>query len=349
MTGLMTDLEHTMRSRPHRRSVLAAALIGLAAIAQGIGARRAHAEDVTIRYLRYHGGVTAYEFAEAKGWLKENGIRLEAEGYAQGGPESLVALVSGSIDVGGAATTAVINAIANGAKIVGVSPNSGVSKTVNSKFFVLTDSPLKTPQDLKDKSIAVNTLGAHLDYVVQEYLRNHGLKKDDVKLVVVPGPQLEQVLRHKQTDVVAVGAWQATFGGKIEAGGGVRVLFTDYEVLGDIVLGTNAMTKAFIARHPQAVRDFVTASARATDWAAEHPDDAKKLFAEILKERGENPALADYFPGFGLREHALYVDHDAQFWIDALARNGKIKPGRFVPEDIETNAYNEISDRRAQQ
>jgi ABC-type nitrate/sulfonate/bicarbonate transport system substrate-binding protein len=338
-----------MRLRPRYRVALTAALIGIAAALQGIGAGQAHAEEVTIRYLRYHGSVTAYEIAEAKGWLKEKGIKLSAEGYAQGGPESLVAVVSGSIDVGGAATTAIINAIANGAKIIGVGPNSGVSKTVNSKFYVLADSPLKTPQDLKGKSIAVNTLGAHLDYTIREYLRKHDLKKDDVKLVVVPGPQLEQVLRHKQSDVVAVGAWQAVFGGKIEAGGGTRVVFTDYDVLGDIVLGTNAMTRAFVDRHPQAVRDFVTASAQATDWATEHPDEAKKLFAEILATRGENQALAGYFPGFGLREHALYTDHDAQFWIDALVRGGKLKPGQFTPKDIETNKYNEFAARRAQQ
>lgn len=337
-----------MQLRPHHRGVLTAVLIGLAAVAQGIGAGRANAEEVTIRYLRYHGNLAAFEIADAKGWLKDKGIKLEAEGYAQGGPESLVALVSGSIDVGGAATSAIINAIAGGAKIIGVGPNTGVSKTVNSKFFVLADSPLKAPQDIKDKSIAVNTLGAHLDYTVREFLHDHGLKPDDVKLVVVPGPQLEQVLRHKQVDVVAVGAWQAVFGGKIEAGGGVRVLFTDYDVLGDIVLGTNAMTKAFIAEHPQAVKDFVTASARATDWATEHPDDAKKLFAQILKDRGENPELAGYFPGFGLREHALYTERDAQFWIDALVRSGKLKAGQFKPEDIETNRYNDL-DHLAQQ
>ena len=68
----------------------------------------------------------------------------------------------------------------------------------------------------------MNTLGAHLDYTVREYLRKHALNEDDAKLITVPGPQLEQILRHKQADVVAVGAWQSIFAGKIEAEGGVR-------------------------------------------------------------------------------------------------------------------------------
>jgi ABC-type nitrate/sulfonate/bicarbonate transport system substrate-binding protein len=96
------------------------------------------------------------------------------------------------------------------------------------------------------------------------------MSPSDVQLVVVPGPQLDQVLRHKQVDVVAVGAWEAPFAGRIEAEGGVRVLFTDYDVLGPMVVGSDVMKKSFIEQHPQVVRDLVTASAKAVDWADSH-------------------------------------------------------------------------------
>ena len=72
----------------------------------------------------------------------------------------------------------------------------------------------------------------------------------------------------------------------------MRVLFTDHDVLGDIVFGNKVMEKAFIDQHPQAVKEFVTASVKAADWAAEHPDEARKLVAQILKKRGDNPAAA---------------------------------------------------------
>jgi ABC-type nitrate/sulfonate/bicarbonate transport system substrate-binding protein len=145
------------------------------------------------------------------------------------------------------------------------------------------------------------------------------------------------------TDVVAVGAWQSIFAGKIEAEGGVRALFTDYDVLGPIVLGTVAMEKGFVDRHPDLVKDFATASDKAADWTADHPEEAKSLVAKILAARGENAELAKYWPGFGLREHALYTDHDAQFWIDVLVRSGRLRPGQFTPEDIETNRYNGLA------
>lgn len=324
-------------------SARGAGLIALLSAIIAAGPADAAEDVVTIRYFANRGAVTGYELANALGWLKDRGIKLESEGFSESGPENVVALSANAIDVAGVATAPLINAIAAGAKIVGVIPDVGVSRTLTSKFYVLADSPIRTPPDLKDKSIAVNTLGAHLDYTTREYLKNHDLPVDYLKLITVPGPQLDQILRHKQADVVAVGGWQAIFAGRIEAEGGVRVLFTDYDVLGDITLGNDAMKRAFIKAHPQAVRDFVTQSARAADWSAAHPDEAKKLFAEILRKRGDNPQLAQYWPGYGLRQHALFTGHDAQFWIDALVRSGRLKPGQFVPEDIETNSYNDLA------
>jgi ABC-type nitrate/sulfonate/bicarbonate transport system permease component/ABC-type nitrate/sulfonate/bicarbonate transport system substrate-binding protein len=307
------------------------------------GPARAADNSVTIRYFANRGAVSGYELADALGYFKDKGIKLESEGFSESGPENLVALSANAIDVAGVATAPLINAIAAGAKVVGVIPDVGVSKAVSSKFYVLADSPIRVPEDLKDKSVAVNTLGAHLDYTAREYLRVHSLPDDYLKLISVPGPQLDQILRHKQADVVAVGGWQAIFSGKIESEGGVRVLFTDYDVLGDITLSNDAMKRAFIDAHPQAVKDFVTQTAQAIGWSAAHPDEARKLFAEILQKRGDNPELAQYWPGYGLREHALYAYHDAQFWIDALVRGGRLKPGQLAPEDVQTNRYNDLA------
>lgn len=340
-----------IQPRRLRNAGFVAAFFLLTALGAFIGGRPAAAAEpvkaadsvTSFRYLTSRGNVTSYEIASALGWLKDKGLKLDSVGFTQGGPESLVALAGGSVDLAGAATPAIINAVVGGAKILGVMPGDGVSEHAHSKFYVLADSSIRTPQDIRDKSIAVNTLGAHLDYVIREYLRRNNLPEDAVNLIAAPGPQLEQILRHKQADIVAVGEWQAIFAGKIEETGGVRVLFTDYEVLGNIVLGTVAMNRAFIDAHPQAVRDFVTTSAKAVDWTRDHPDDAKKLAADILKQRGENPDLAKYWPGFGMRAHALYTDHDAQFWIDALLRSGKLKPGQLAPEDIETNRFNDLA------
>jgi len=324
---------------------------GIAVLAVAFSAGPARAESgkadqqvAVLKFFSNHGWAAAYELAGALGWLKEKGIEVQSTGFAQGGPEAVFGLNNGSVQLADAATASLINAVAGGSPIIGVMPNLGVSETVNSKFFVLADSPIKTANDLEGKSIGVNTLGAHLDYVVRVYLKKHGMKLSDVQLVAVPGPQLDQVLRHKQVDVVATGAgWQTTFEGQIEAGGGVRVLFTDYDVLGSIGLGNTIMSKSFVEKHPQIVGDLVTTSAKAADWSNAHLDQARELIAEIFKERGDNPELAKYWHGFGVRSHALYNDRDAQFWINALVEEGKLKQGQVTPADVVTNQYNDLA------
>ena len=76
----------------------------------------ADTNPVVIRYLNDRGYVPPYEIADALGFFKGKGIRFESEGDSPGGPQALAALASGSIDVAGAATPAMINAIAGGAK-----------------------------------------------------------------------------------------------------------------------------------------------------------------------------------------------------------------------------------------
>ena len=334
-----------MKPYPLRRTVQALSSLVLVMVCVHFGANPARAAEpdatpVVIRYLNDPGFVPSFVIADALGFLKGTGVHLESRGDSPGGSKALAALASGSVDVVGAGTPAVINAIASGAEIFCVAPRAGFNKEANSKFYVLDSSPIKTAQDLKGKTIAVNVLGAHLDYTIRVYLTTHGLDRNDVKLVTVPGPRLNQTLRDGQADVVAVGAWQSPFAGKIAAEGSVRVLFTDHDVLGDGVFGNNVMKKAFIDQHPQAVKDLVTASAKAVDWAAGHPDDARKLVAQFLQKHGENPAGAVYWFGYGLPQHALYQDRDIQFWLNVMTREGKLKPGQFKPEDIASNKYN---------
>ncbi|MGY9047766.1 sulfonate ABC transporter substrate-binding protein [Puniceibacterium antarcticum] len=294
----------------------------------------AQAEEVTLRYLASHGGVNAHELAEELGYYEGTGITLENVGYAGGGPESLFALASGSVDIGSAATSAVINAIASGNDFVAAYPTNGINDEVQSIFAVLEDSPIKSIEDIVGKTIAVNTLGAHLDYTVREALHSKGLPQDAANLVVVPGPQLEQVLRSGQVDVAAFGYWQTTFEGLARNNGGVRAVFDDTDVLGEIAGGFTVLRRDWADAHPQAAQDYVEQAARALDFARENPEETREILARILEERGENPEVAKYFAGYGVREGGLPVERDVQFWIDVLVRDGVIAEGQLKADDI---------------
>ncbi|TIV49401.1 MAG: ABC transporter substrate-binding protein [Mesorhizobium sp.] len=312
------------------RAPLAAGIIaaGLPSIA------RSQAAAVKIRYLASRGGISPHELAGELGYFKGLGIELENVGYAAGGPESLFALASGSVDLGSVATPAVINSIAGGNDFVAAYPSNGINKDVKSVFYVLEDSPIKSIADIAGKTISVNTLGAHLDYTVREALRSVGLPPDAAKLVVVPGPQLEQTLRSRQVDIAGLGYWQATFAGQLVSNGGVRGVFNDTDVLGEIAGGFVVLRRDFIAANPDAARNFVEQSARAADWSRQNPDEARKVLADVLDKRGENGELARFWTGFGLREKAAVTNRDVEFWVSILERDGRLPKGKLKATDI---------------
>jgi len=294
----------------------------------------AKADDVTLRFLASHGGVSAHELAQELGYFEETGIKLENVGYAGGGPESLFALASGSVDIGSAATSAVINSIASGNDFVAAYPTNGINDEVQSKFTVVEGSPIREIKDVAGKTIAVNTLGAHLDYTIREALHSVGLPQNAANLVVVPGPQLEQVLRSGQVDIAAFGYWQTTFEGAAQKNGGLRVVFDDTDVLGEIAGGFTVLRRDWVDAHPKAARDFVEQSARALDFARENPEETRNILARVLEGRGENPEVAQYFAGYGVRAGGLPVDRDIEFWIDVLVREGALAEGQLDAKDI---------------
>ena len=143
------------------------------------------------------------------------------------------------------------------------------------------------------------------------------------------GPQLEQVLRSKQVDIAAFGYWQTTFEGAARKAGGLRAVFDDTDILGDIAGGFIVLRRDWIEAHPDAAKAFVDGSVKALDYAREHPEETKAIFAKALADRSENPDVAQYFKGYGVRAGGLAVDRDVTFWIDVLERQGKIPAGQL--------------------
>jgi hypothetical protein len=85
-----------MQPNPLRRTARIVSCVVLAMISLQFSASPARAAEdassVVIRYLNDRGYVPPYEIADALGFWKGMGIRLEPEGDSPGGPESLAAL-----------------------------------------------------------------------------------------------------------------------------------------------------------------------------------------------------------------------------------------------------------------
>jgi ABC-type nitrate/sulfonate/bicarbonate transport system substrate-binding protein len=331
-----------------RRSLLAGGTTALlAALCPRTGRSAADStarqyELTELRYQGWAGRVTFPELAEDLGYLAP--IRLKWVGNTYSGPQDIQAAVTGDTDFGGAFNAAIERLVAAGAPIKAVIGNSGCDKDSWPGLYVLSGSSIKRPRDLLGKKIAVNTLGAHYEFMIDEYLQRGGLSPTEIKQVtLVPMPQAstEPVLRLKQVDAAVLAD---VFREKAVAAGGLDLLLSDYELFGMLTSGSYVLTTRFLAANPNTARKFVEATARAIDWTQTHPrDEVIARFQDIIKRRGrsEDPSVVTYWRSSGLAGRGgLLEDRSFSLFIDWFRANGDTAIGRLSVRDLYTNDLN---------
>jgi len=320
--------------------ILATLLTATAGLAQVASAAPAPA---SVKYIVNNlGDIVVIDLAIEKGFFQEQGVKVETVGVAGGGAASIQAILTGNADIGNAAMPAYINAIKAGGKLKVVYGGVAMAHAKDPGYSLLVrdDSPIHSAKDLIGKTVAMGARGAMWDYGTKEYLRKGGVAIDKVNILIVPPPQLEQVLRSKQVDAVMIGA---PISDKILEGGGTRRLASLFEILGPQGAGAGFGTivrEDMIKKNPDLVRRLVAAYEKTDQWAQKHPEEARQVVADVLKKRNQNPQIAKYWKNPYLRNNGLLQDHDVNFWLDWFVLEGKLKQGEVKPSDVYTNAFN---------
>ncbi|MFC4145156.1 ABC transporter substrate-binding protein [Micromonospora mangrovi] len=329
---------------PLRRTLAAAvALLTLAATA-GCGTDAA-ADGKQVTELRYQGSVgqvTLPELAADLGYLGD--VKLKWIGNVTGGPADIQATATGQSDFGGAFNGAIVKLATAGAPITAVVSYYGSDAQTFQGYYVLDGSPIRGPRDLIGKKVGMNTLGAHAEAVLKTWLVKGGLTPAEiakVELVALPPVNTEQSLRARQIDVAVLGG---VIRDKAVANGGIRTVFTDYELLGAFSAGAYVFRDDFIKRNPKTVKAFVGGVGKAIEWARTQPRETVVARLEsIIAKRGRNedPALVKYWKSTGVAgKGGVITDQEFATWIDWLADAGELKGERPKPRDIYTNEFN---------
>ena len=310
----------------------------------GGSAGGADGETTTIRYQSYAGAVDPLQLADALGYL--DGLKLEKVGDTTGGPMSLQALASNQTDIGASAFYgAITQLVATGVPIKAVVPVYGSNDELNQKFVVPADSPVKSARDLIGKKIAVNTLGANSEAVLDTWFDQEGLTKDEqdqITLVVLPPLNTPDALDKGQVDAALmsyVGYKSATETMDL------RTLVTDIDVVGPYTGGGFTMREDFMHENPQTTRTLVEGVAKAVNFIETH--DKQKVFDALfpyLKENGYEDYIEPIeanFPGtLGVPAEPVIADQDIELWLDWLESRGDVDTGAIEPSDVYTNEYN---------
>lgn len=330
-----------MSRRPAHVAALLTAVLALAACSTST-AEAEPGGPVTIRYQGSAGQVTLAELADDLGYFED--VTLEWVGDTTSGPQDIQSAATGQTDVGGAFNGAIAKLVAAGSPITSVISYYGSDDLAFNGYYVLDDSPIRTAQDLIGKKVGMNTLGAHHEFVVREWLAQQGLTPEQVaqvELIVVPPVSTEQALREGQIDVGTLGS---VFRDSALERGGLRELFTDTALYGEFSYGTQVFRDDFIAEHPDAVEDYVQGVARAIRWTQTQPREAVVArFEQIIegRDREETTDLVQYWKSAGVAGPGGVNDpREISIWTDWLVREGTLEEGQIDPEDLYTNEYN---------
>jgi ABC-type nitrate/sulfonate/bicarbonate transport system substrate-binding protein len=329
---------------PILRTLAAVAALLLLATATGCGGDSAAGARQTteLRYQGSVGQVTLPELAADLGYLGD--VQLNWIGNVTGGPQDIQATATGQSDFGGAFNGAIVKLAAANAPITAVISYYGSDAQTFQGYYVLDDSPIRGPRDLIGRKVGMNTLGAHAEAVLKTWLARGGLSAAEIKqveLVALPPVNTEQSLRQKQIDVAVLGG---VIRDKAVAGGGIRTVFTDFQLLGPFSAGAYVFRDDFITRNPGTVRAFVTGLGKAIEWARSQPRETvvARLEAIIAKRgRNEDPSLVRYWKSTGVAGRGGVIsDQEFGTWIDWLAAEGELKGAKPKPADIYTNEFN---------
>ena len=175
----MRALRNTGRSRGALWLALAVLWVGCSRSRAAEPLGPAGLELTELRHEPYAGMVTFPELAEELGYLAP--IKLKYMGSTISGPASIQSVVTGDTDFGGAFHGAIIKLVAAKAPIKAVVGYYGADAETFQGFYVLEDSPIRNGRDLIGKKVALNTLGAHSEFMWREYLSREGLSEAEIK------------------------------------------------------------------------------------------------------------------------------------------------------------------------
>ncbi len=358
----------TAARHPDRRSFLgllaATAVLGPAAAACASGttgasggakdfaALAAHTGDPETGAVKYQGSVGAItppELAADLGYLQD--LKLDWVGNTISGPQDIQSAATKQTAFGGAFNGAVVKLASAGAPITAVISYYGVDRYAYNAALVRKDSAIKAAADLLGKKVGMNTLGAHDEAILDIYLQRNGLSGAQIKQVeplVVPPVNTEESVRLGQIDAGFLGS---ILRDKALATGDVRVLFSDYQLLGNFSAGTYVFRDDYIQANPNTVRIFVAGVAKAIEWARTTPvaEVIDRFDAIIAKRRrNETNAAIKYFKSFGIAGTGGVIKAtEIQTWIDWLVKQGTLTQGKVTAAKVYTNAFNPYAEGAA--
>jgi NitT/TauT family transport system substrate-binding protein len=150
-----------------------------------------------------------------------------------------------------------------------------------SEIVVGKNSSIRSMKDLKGKTVAIPSLFSNQNFVFHKLMTDHGMKQDDITLVVLPPPDMPTSLAAGAIDAYFVGE---PFCAKAELDGTGRVLYYARDIWPNFISCALVVHEDLIKGNPGVVQDLVRGIAESGMWAETHRAEAAKLVAPYYRQ-----------------------------------------------------------------
>src|SRR5687768_3041313 len=245
---------------------------------------RAKASDkVRLAYISDSPGSSApYWIAKDAGLFKKYGLDVELV-FINGSTRGVQSLVAGDIDFAGAVGTSAINGKLAGGDIV------IIDSLVNTlPYYIIGRPDIKSPENLKGRTLATHIPGTSADFAVRLALRKFGIDYKDIQAVMVGGsPARVAAVINGQTDFTMV-----TEPGKIQGEkAGMKLIVDMAKLKIPFQFSCTVTSRKLIREQPKTVEAMVKAMADAVHFFKTNKKETIRIMAKYT--RGAKPNVLE--------------------------------------------------------
>lgn len=209
----------------------------------------------------------------AAGELDDLPYRIKWSTFTSG-PPLLEAVNAKAVDTGAVGNTPPVFAAGAGSKITVVAATHG--DPAGEAILVAKDSPLRKPEDLKGRTVAV-AQGSSAHFQLIASLRKAGLSLSDVKVSLLQPADALAAFTSGKVDAWAV--WDP-YTSQVLASGKARVLTDGRGVVNGLGFQIASPTALADKEKAAAIGDYIERLRRAQDWVHRHPEAWAKVWAK---------------------------------------------------------------------
>lgn len=299
-------------------------------------------EKVTIRTDFTPAGThAALHLAVKKGWFEEEGLDVDLQDGS--GTINTIQLVgAGKVDVGQLSTSAVPVAREGGLDVKAI---AGFARRNDMAVLVPEDSAIKSAQDLRGKRIVLFASSPWVP-LIDTFLANAGLSKDDVKILFVDVNSMYSTYASGQADaVMSLAPFAQPVLAKIEPSRSIDA--ADYGI-NLPALGLVASDET-IANRPEMLRKVVQTTVRAWEYIKDgHVDEGVDAIIANRPDSNLDPVILEgqirgylnYFDTPNTQGKPIGWQSEAD-WAEAISilRKAGLVKSELTPEDAFTNDF----------